>query len=341
MGKPPRMDFTIMKYFLSFLISFGVAIALTPWMAQTARRVGMVDRPDGALKKHEGAVPYLGGLAVFVGFLIGFSPFFDLDRQVLAIMLGGTLIVLLGFLDDLGNLPSKTKLLGQALAVLVVMKAGIAIKIAFLPPVVALPLSFLWLLGVTNAFNIIDVMDGLSAGVGAIAAFFLTILALIAGQSGLAFAAIALLGALLGFLKYNSNPARIFLGDAGSLFIGFMLGALGMTTEYSRNNHVALLAPILILGVPIFDTLFVMMIRWKRGISIVKGSPDHFAIRLRKWKLSVRQTVGVSYGAAFGLGLAGLAMVFGTEITALAILATVSVLTLGVAVWLKRIDMTL
>ncbi|GBE15299.1 MAG TPA: undecaprenyl/decaprenyl-phosphate alpha-N-acetylglucosaminyl 1-phosphate transferase [Proteobacteria bacterium] len=335
------MDWTLLAYLFCFAVSLGVSLAITPWMVETAHRIGLVDRPDGRLKVHEKPVAYMGGITVFVSFLVGFSPFAHLDRQSLALLLGGNLVVLLGFLDDMGNLPPRTKLLGQTLAVLVVMKAGIAIKIAFLPPVVSLPLSFLWLLGLTNAFNIIDIMDGLSAGVGAIAAFFLTILALAAGQKGLAFIAIALLGALLGLLMYNSHPARIFLGDAGSLFIGFMLGALGMTTKYSRNNHVALLAPILILGVPIFDTLFVMMVRWMRGIPVMKGSPDHFAIRLRKWKLSVRQTIGVSYGAAFLLGLAALAMVFGTETTALVLLGTVSALILAVAVWLKRLDMTL
>ncbi|NOY86906.1 MAG: undecaprenyl/decaprenyl-phosphate alpha-N-acetylglucosaminyl 1-phosphate transferase [Deltaproteobacteria bacterium] len=335
------MDWTPPAYLFCFAVSLGVSLAITPWIVETAHRIGLVDRPDGRLKVHEKPVAYMGGIAVFVSFLVGFSPFAHLDRQSLALLLGGNLVVLLGFLDDMGDLPFRTKLLGQTLAVLVVMKAGIAIKIAFLPPVVSLPLSFLWLLGLTNAFNIIDIMDGLSAGVGAIAAFFLIILALAAGQKGLAFMAIALLGALLGFLMYNSHPARIFLGDAGSLFVGFMLGALGMTTEYSRNNHVALLAPILILGVPIFDTLFVMMVRWMRGIPVMKGSPDHFAIRLRNWKLSVRQTVGVSYGAAFLLGLAALAMVFGTETTALVLLGTVSALILAVAVWLKRLDMTL
>ena len=335
------MDLTFIKYPFSFLISLGVTIALTPWMAQTARSVGMVDKPDGSLKVHKEPVPYLGGLAVFVGFLVGFSPFYDLDRQVLAIMLGGTLIILLGLLDDLGNLRPTTKLLGQALAVLIVMKAGIAIKIVFLPPVITYPLSFLWLMGMTNAFNIIDIMDGLSSGVAAIACALLFIVAVSSGQTGVAIMILALMGALLGFLRYNFQPAQIYLGDAGSLFIGFMLGALGMVGIYATANPVAVLAPILILGIPIFDTLFVMIVRWMRGLNPLKGSPDHFALRLRRWRLTVAETVLLSYSFSFLLGVVALIMVYGSERVAIGALFAVSVCLMLSALWLWKIDMNL
>ena len=335
------MEMTLIKYTFSFVISLGVTAALTPWMAQTARSVGMVDRPDRNLKNHREPVPYLGGLAVFVGFLVGFSPFYDLDREVLAIMLGGTLILLLGFLDDLGNLRPATKLLGQALAVLIVMKAGIAIKIVFLPPVVTYPLSFLWLMGMTNAFNIIDIMDGLSSGVAAIACAFLSIVAISSGQTGTATMILALMGALLGFLRFNYQPARIYLGDAGSLFIGFMLGALGMVGIYASANPIAVLAPVLILGVPIFDTLFVMTVRWMRGLNPHKGSPDHFALRLRRWRLTVAQTVLLSYAASCLLGCAAMVMVFGSDGAATGALFAVNILLMVSAFWLWKLDMNL
>jgi UDP-GlcNAc:undecaprenyl-phosphate GlcNAc-1-phosphate transferase len=326
---------------LSFIVALGVSLTLTPWIASTARAMGMVDRPDGALKNQEEPVPYLGGLAVFVAFLVGFSPFYDLDRQVLAILLGGTLVVLLGFLDDLGSLGPSTKLLGQTLAILIVMKAGVAIKIVFLPPLITYPLSFLWLLGMTNAFNIIDIMDGLASGVAAIACFFLFIIAMSSGQTGVATMILALMGALLGFLRFNFQPARIYLGDAGSLFIGFMLGALGMVGVYATVNPVAVLAPILILGVPIFDTFFVMTVRWLRGINPLKGSPDHFALRLRRWRLTVAQTVLLSYGSSIFLGVAALIMVYGSEKVATGVLFTVSIGLMLSALWLWKIDMNL
>lgn len=333
--------FSALMFLLSFLIALGMSLALTPWMARTARAMGIVDRPDGGLKKHAEPVPYLGGLAVFVAFLVGFSPFYELDRQILAILLGGTLVALLGLLDDLGNLRPATKLMGQALAVLIVMKAGVAIKIVFLPPYVAYPLSFLWLMGMTNAFNIIDIMDGLSAGVGAIACFFLFVVSVNAGQTGPASIALALMGALMGFLAFNFCPARIYLGDTGSLFVGFTLGALGMVGVYAWANPVAVLAPVLILGVPIFDTVFVTAVRWMRGQSPLRGSPDHFALRLRKWRLSVAQTVILSYVASALLGLAALVMIFGSEKTALWVLVAVSMGTILSAVWLKKIGMDL
>jgi UDP-GlcNAc:undecaprenyl-phosphate GlcNAc-1-phosphate transferase len=335
------MEWSYLVLSLTFIVSLGVALALTPWMAKTAKNIGMVDRPDGGLKNQHEPVPYMGGLAVFVAFLIGFSPFYELDRQMLAILLGGTLVVLLGFLDDIGNLRPTTKLLGQALAVLIVMKAGIAIKIVFLPPVISYPLSFLWLMGMTNAFNIIDIMDGLSSGVGAIACAFLLIVAVSSGQTGIACMILALMGSLLGFLRYNYQPARIYLGDAGSLFIGFMLGALSMVGVYATTNPVAVLAPLLILGVPIFDTLFVMTVRWMRGLNPLKGSPDHFALRLRRWRLSVAQTVLVSYGVSFLLGIVALIMVYGSEGVATGALMIISLGLLISALLLWKIDMNL
>ena len=314
------MTWTALSCVFSFLLSLGISLTLTPWMTRTAARIGLVDSPDGALKTHEKAVPYMGGLAVFLAFLVGFSPFYELDKEVLAILLGATLIVLLGLLDDMGGLPPMTKLLGQTLAILIVLKAGVAIKIAFLPPVVSYPLSFFWLLGLTNAFNIIDIMDGLSSGVGAIACLFLFLLSYSAEQWGVVLMTTALLGALLGFLRYNSRPAKIYLGDAGSLFIGFMLGALSMVGVYARTNPVALL---------------------RRGIPVMWGSQDHFALRLRKWKLSVGQTVLVSYLISFLLGIGALLMVFGSQAMAVGVLLAVLILTLLAALWLKRIDMAL
>jgi UDP-GlcNAc:undecaprenyl-phosphate/decaprenyl-phosphate GlcNAc-1-phosphate transferase len=312
-----------------------VSLLLTPWMAATASRIGLVDRPDGGLKRQRDPVPYLGGLAVFVAFLAAFAAFGRFDQQALAILLGATLVMALGLLDDMGRLSPWAKLAGQSLAVFTAVKAGVGVHIALFPDWLSLALTFFWLLLMTNAMNLIDVMDGLSAGVGAIACLFLLVVALSAEQGGEAVMAAALMGALAGFLRHNRHPARIYLGDAGSLFAGFVLGALALTGVWARGNDLSLLAPLLVLGVPLFDTAFVSIIRISRGASPLRGSPDHFPLRLRRWRLSVPQTVGLSYAVAALLGAAALGMVFSGAATASALLAGVSVLLLLAALWLR------
>jgi UDP-GlcNAc:undecaprenyl-phosphate GlcNAc-1-phosphate transferase len=202
-------------------------------------------------------------------------------------------------------------------------------------------LTFVWLIGITNAVNLVDIMDGLAAGVALIAALALLAVAAINGHHQIAILTATLAGSLAGFLRFNTQPARVYLGDTGSLFIGLNLGALAMIGSYTERSQLGLLAPVVILGVPIFDTLFVMFIRRRRGVSMFLGSPDHFALRLRRWRLTVRQTVLVSYAAAALLGAVGIAtMRLGTT-GALATLGALGVLLLAAACLLKRIDMSL
>ncbi len=148
----------------------------------------------------------------------------------------------------------------------------------------------------TNAFNLIDIMDGLSAGTAVVAALALLVVADLGGLISAAVILAALAGACAGFLRYNFQPARIYMGDTGALFLGLLLGALAMDNAYTERNLVAALAPAMILGVPLFDMLFVMYIRYRRGMPVMLGSPDHVALRLRKWRFTTRQTVLVSYG---------------------------------------------
>jgi UDP-GlcNAc:undecaprenyl-phosphate/decaprenyl-phosphate GlcNAc-1-phosphate transferase len=151
----------------------------------------------------------------------------------------------------------------------------------------------------------------------------------------------ALCGALCGFLRYNFEPARIYMGDAGSLFVGLMLGALAMNNSYTSQNLVAALAPLVILGVPVFDMLFVMYVRRRRGLPMMLGSPDHFALRLRKWRLSTRQTVLTSWGVTLALGLLAIAMMLASASWAVGILASIVLSSLLLAALLRRIDMRL
>jgi len=328
-------------YALTFGLAAALSIVLTPHMRQAAIRFGIVDRPDGRLKTHGEPVPYLGGLAIYLAFLLSLALTFDFSHEVLGLLLAGSIVVILGLVDDLGQLGPWTKLSGQLVAILVLIKSGIYIKLVFLPEPVAIALSVIWLLAVTNAFNLIDIMDGLSAGTAAVAAVTLLIIAELGGGSTAATLLAALAGSCLGFLRYNAYPARIYMGDTGSMFLGLLLGALAMDNAYTEFNPVAALAPALILGVPLFDMLFVMYIRWRRGLPVMLGSPDHVALRLRKWRLSTAQTVLVSYAATATLGAAAVALILLSTRGASIVLAAVVVLGLFLGLLLKRIDMSL
>ena len=212
----------------------------------------------------------------------------------------------------------------------VLIKSGIRIEIASLPDWVDIVLTVFWMIGIINAFNLLDIMDGLSAGVGVISAAFLCVVAILNGDQAIAFMLAALIGSLLGFLRYNWRPASIYMGDAGAMFIGLMLGALSMIGKYTESHSVSLLTPVLILGMPIFDTLFVMYIRFLRGLPVFLGSPDHVAIRLRHWGLSVTQVVLISYFGAALLGGIGLLVMAVPQDLAM-LFSGVTLLCLGVA----------
>jgi UDP-GlcNAc:undecaprenyl-phosphate/decaprenyl-phosphate GlcNAc-1-phosphate transferase len=298
----------MIRYGAAFILSFVFALYWTPLMRKAALQLGIMDRPDGNLKKHDTAVPYFGGIAVYIAFLLTVGVFTDFQQETLGLLLSGSIALMVGLIDDFGVLTPSQKLLGQTLAALVLVKSGTYIKLTFIPVWVAIPLTVLWILAVTNALNIIDILDGLASGVAAIATISIAAANFMAGRDSVAFLCLVLCGAILGFLRHNFHPAKIYLGDAGSLFIGFMLAALSMNAGYTRANLLAVISPVLILGIPLFDLALVICIRWWNGIPVTKGSPDHFALRLRRCKLSVRETAVTTYVVAVLLGGAALLM---------------------------------
>ena len=285
----------MIRYGAAFILSFVFALCWTPLLRKAALQLGIMDRPDGKLKNHETAVPYFGGIAVYAAFLLSVGVFTDFGQETLGLLLAGSIALTVGLIDDFGVLTPFQKLLGQTMAALVLIKSGTYIKLTFLPVWVAIPLTVFWILAVTNALNIIDILDGLAAGVATIAATSIAIANFISGRHAVAFLSLVLAGATLGFLRHNFHPATIYLGDAGSLFIGFMLAALSMNAGYTRVNLLAVISPVLILGIPLFDLSLVVYIRWRNGIPVTKGSPDHFALRLLRCKLSVRETAVTAY----------------------------------------------
>jgi len=325
---------------LTFSLAFLLALYGVPLARRAALKFGIVDRPDGRLKRQREPVPYLGGLAIYLAFLVSLAFTFEFRQDVLGIVLAGTLVMMLGLIDDFGVLSPVTKLAGQLLAVFILIKSGIRIEIAALPDWACLALTMFWMLGIINAFNLLDIMDGLSAGIGSVSAAFLLVVALLNNDTTIAFMLTALIGSLLGFLRYNFHPAAIYMGDAGAMFLGLMLGALAMIGKYAGSHDLAVLAPLLILGVPIFDTGFVMYIRHLRGLPIFLGSPDHIAIRLRHWGLTVPQVVVSSYIATAALGGIGLGVMAAPEEAALVLIALTGVALLIVTLILKRVDVT-
>jgi UDP-GlcNAc:undecaprenyl-phosphate GlcNAc-1-phosphate transferase len=326
-------------YIAAFILSFSLTMYWTPLMRKAALQLGIVDSPDGKLKSQANAVPYLGGIAVFIGFLLTVGILTDFNHETLGFLLSASIALMVGLIDDFGVLTPAQKLLGQGLAAIVLIKSGTYIKLTFLPLYVAIPLTVLWVLAVMNAMNIIDILDGLASGVAGIAALSIAAANLMAGRESQAFLSIVLAGATLGFLRHNFHPAKIYLGDAGSLFIGFMLAALSMNAGYTRVNLLAVISPMLILGIPLFDLMLVIWIRWRNRIPVMKGSPDHFALRLRRCKLSVRETALTTYIVGIVLGGVAILMSNVTLELALGTLGgTISIALLS-AYLLMKVDM--
>lgn len=287
--------------FLAGLLAAALALYLAPIVIQAALRYGIVDKPKPPLKLHRDPVPYLGGMVVFLAFLIALALTFPFDQRVLAILLASSLVVSVGLIDDLGTLTPKDKLLGQIVAAIVLVKAGVEINLAALPSPVDEIISVLWLVTCMNAFNILDVSDGLATTAGAVGAFGALIVALLNGEPLVATMAASLLGACLGFLRVNGQPARMYLGDTGSMFLGTVLGALAMIGRYSERNEVSSwFVPLAIVAVPLFDLILVIIARIRARKPIYFGSPDHFAVRLKHHGWQPR---GVARGAAL-IGLA-------------------------------------
>lgn len=293
-------------------ISLLLALVLTPIVRDRLGRVGFLDLPDGERKRHAGPVPRVGGIAIAASYLFTFAialilPFTythvlhnalpDIGRLTLV----ASLILVTGVLDDLIGLNAWQKLVGIGGASVLAFAAGIRVDIHFLPGVSASPwLSFLitvvWLIGCTNAFNLIDGMDGLAAGVGLFATATMLIAALTQHNVALALATMPLLGSLLGFLRYNYNPASVFLGDCGSLLIGFLLGCFGALWSEKSVTLVAMTVPLLAVSVPLLDVVLSITRRFLRNQPIFKGDRGHIHHKLLDRGLTPKGAVLVIYG---------------------------------------------
>ena len=285
-------------YLFTVVFSAVLSGVLTPLVRLLALRMNWLDHPGSRVKTHKEATPSLGGVAIWTAFAvtlvcIRFMTHFPTGtlRNLRAVLAGGALVFLLGVLDDLWKpegLGFRTKFAVQIAAAGLLIASGI--RLNFLQPdYLAVGLTVLWVVGICNAFNIIDIIDGLSVSQAAVAAMGFLLIALPSEEIYVNFAAAALMGSAAGFLPWNlSRRYKIFMGDSGSLVLGFVLAALALGSDYSQINPLGIYAPLLILMVPMFDTLYVMVIRLLKKKSPFKGSKDHFALRLEHmgWKRS-------------------------------------------------------
>ncbi|AET57701.1 undecaprenyl-phosphate N-acetylglucosaminyl 1-phosphate transferase [Paenibacillus terrae HPL-003] len=311
----------LLIYIIGFIMALGLALLLTPLVKKFAVKVGAVDVPN-ARKVHTRIMPRLGGLGIFLAFLLSLlaiSPFVpegtlssrDINF-IAAFLIGGTLITLIGALDDRFDLNAKLKFLAQiAVACMVVFAFDIRVDFVNVPfqdayssleSWISIPLTIFWIVGVTNAINLIDGLDGLAAGVSGIAIGTIFVMSLLMGNYMVAMLCLVLLGSIIGFLFFNFHPAKIFMGDTGSLFLGFSLAMLSML-GFKQIAIVSFITPLIIIGVPLSDTFFAIIRRKLQKKPIFSPDKGHLHHCLRELGFSHRQTVLIIYGIAAFFGV--------------------------------------
>jgi len=288
------------KFVAYFFISFLASLALTPVARKLAVRLNMYAHPNHRTS-HNGAVPKFGGLAIIFAFVLGLAVAFSLDKSLFAgegarvgsLVLGALLIFLTGALDDKLELNCNVKLVIELVVASLAFRAGWRVETILLPAAMEIHLgifsyflSVFWMVGVINAFNLIDGLDGLAAGIALVVSFVMISIAALFGNSLVALISLLLAGAVLGFLRYNINPASIFMGDSGSLSLGFIISCLSIEAASVQPGRIAFLVPFLLLGIPITDTLLAIVRRLRKGIHPFHADQEHIHHRLVKLGLS-------------------------------------------------------
>ncbi len=298
----------------ALLVAAAISLISTPLVRSLAFRVKAVDIPKDGRRMHDHPIPRMGGLAIFLGFILSVVLFLPLDEQLRGMLLGSVVIVILGVFDDIFALPAMPKFLVQIGAALIAVETGSRIDFLsnfniFSPEPfwelgwLSVPISVLWVVGITNAVNLIDGLDGLACGVSTISSMTFLVIALIVSEPDVAILTAALAGACIGFLPYNMNPAKIFMGDTGSTFLGFILACTSIQGLFKFYAVISFAVPFLMLGLPIFDTAFAIFRRLARGQSPMHPDRGHIHHRLIDMGFSQKQAVAMLYIISAILGL--------------------------------------
>ena len=327
-------------YILAFVISLLASFLLTPSVKKLAFKIGALDKPEKR-KVHTHVMPRLGGLAIYCGFIIAILCTVHINKDVLGIITGGTFIVLLGVLDDKYSLPAKVKLLGQIVAALILCAFDIKIEWLnnpwggyFYLDLFSVPFTVFWVISFTNVVNLIDGLDGLAAGVSGIASITVILVAVQQGFYSVAVITAALAGGIIGFIRYNFNPASIFMGDTGSMFIGYMLAAISIFGAVKSAATIALIVPAVALGLPIMDTAFAILRRYTNGRPIFQPDKGHLHHRLLAMGMSQRQAVVLMYAISAALSVAAVVL---TEVDGYFAALVIAVIITCVAIGAKKI----
>lgn len=318
--------------YLAPIICFIITITLTPAVKRLAHYWGAIDQPNKR-KIHQTPMPLLGGLAIFASFLAGVISVLPFDQRMTTIMAGAIIIVMTGFLDDMLQMPARFKLLGQVIAASVLIFGDLVITELNIPfagqielGLFSVPITMLWIVGITNAINLIDGLDGLAAGVSAIAFASISFMAFLSGDFFVLTLGLICIGSTLGFLVYNFYPANIFMGDTGALFLGYMIAVLSLL-GFKSVTFISFIIPIIILGVPISDTLFAIIRRIIQKRPLASPDKAHLHHCLLLIGLSHRQAVLAIYGIAAIFSLAGIVFSMASEWMSIVILCIFLVLT--------------
>ena len=323
---------------VAFLLCFG----MTPPVKRFAELIGAVDKPSER-RINKVPIPRMGGLAIFLGFVLTALLFVPLSTQVTGILLGAVIIAVMGAVDDIVSLNPWVKLLGQIVAAVVVIRCGVVFdaisnpnplsEVAFIEiGWLSVPLTVLWIVACTNAVNLIDGLDGLAVGVSAISSLTMLVVSLIVSDPAVSLLLAALTGACLGFMPYNLNPAKIFMGDVGSQLLGFVLSTVSILGLFKMHAIITFVVPFLALALPLADTTFAFFRRILRGQSPFHPDRGHLHHRLLDMGLSQKQAVALMYGISALLGIAAVLMTWTNPV--LRICCAVLAFGISITVWL-------
>jgi UDP-GlcNAc:undecaprenyl-phosphate/decaprenyl-phosphate GlcNAc-1-phosphate transferase len=296
----------ILPFFTAFFTSFFII----PYIIRFAIKFNIVDKPNSILKFQKKAVPYLGGFSVYIGLFSVFFLFISLDNNMMLLFLGISIMLVIGLIDDILELSPLVKMCGQVLVVVCLVRAGFYCKEIFLDNFFNITISFLWFLTIINAYNLVDVMDGLATSLAITNSIIFLILSIFLHQFNVAILLSAFIGALAAFFIFNKPSAKIYLGDSGSLFIGSFLASVPFLLSWSEYNSLGFISPILIFAIPLLELISLIFIRLYKRISPFKGSRDHFSLYLISNGLSKFQVLAFSCITSFFWGFIGLSFMF-------------------------------